>query len=179
MNIQELRSLTHECAKKINDILGKDIQGNYPVNMDNITGIKYNGRLKNTLGRARLNRFKGTFDIEYSRNYFTFDGTPLESKTSVVYHEIIHTIQGCFNHGDTFNRVCRRIERHTGITDIAGARKKETSGYRKSNSKYKIACTVCDVEGFRHKTMIKGQQEGIVPRYSCRCGGSLEQSLNR
>ena len=173
MKIQELRELTVSCASEINDILGQEA-----IDINNITDIRFNSRLKNSLGRAIRNRFKGSFDIEYSKDYFTFEGTTLESKTSIVYHELVHTIKGCFNHGNTFNRVCRAIERHTGISDIAGARKKETIGYKKSNSKYKIACTTCTVEVFRHKTMIRGRQEGIVARYSCRCGGSLIQTLN-
>jgi len=174
MDIRELKALTHKCAKEINNIVGYDA-----VNMDNIRNIKYNGRLKNALGRARRYSFSGEFDIEFSKSYFTFDGTSLDDKTSVVYHELVHTIDGCFDHGYRFNNICRAIERQTGIEDIAGSRKKDTSNYRASNTKYQIACTRCDVKAFRHKTMIRGRQEGIVERYSCRCGGKLEQTLNR
>ncbi len=173
MKINDLQVLTVECAEKINELLGQEA-----INLDNIKSVEYNSRLKNALGRAIKNRYLGTFNIEFSKAYFTFEGTSLEEKTSVVYHELVHTIQGCFNHSNTFNNVCRRIERHTGIKDIAGAKKKSTNGYRKSNSKYQIACTKCGVVGFRHKTMIRGAQVGIVPRYSCRCGGTLEQTLN-
>ena len=175
MTNTELHKTVLDCALKINEITGRDL-----VDIKGILAISYNSRLKSCLGRARMNRLLGTFTLEFNKSYFTFEGTLLEDKIAVIYHELVHTIDGCFNHGNKFNAICRQIERVTGINDIAGSRKKTgTKDYRKMEAKYKINCTSCDMESYRHRTMIRGRQTGLVHNYRCRCGGTLTQSLNQ
>lgn len=179
MTNNELYNTVLDCALKINEITGREL-----VNIKGILSISYNSRLKSCLGRARRNLI-GTFMLEFNKSYFTFDGTLTEDKIAVIYHELVHTIDGCFNHGNKFNAICRQIERVTGINDIAGSRKKTgTNEYRKMEAKYKITCECCGTETFRHRTMISSYrgnapQEGKLFNYRCKCGGDLYQTINR
>ena len=92
MRISELHNLTIKCAVNINEALGYEA-----IEIRNITDVTYNARLKRSLGRAIKNRFTNKFRIEFSKKYFEHNGTSLDDKKSIVYHELIHTIDGCFN----------------------------------------------------------------------------------
>lgn len=178
MRISELHNLTIKCAVNINEALGYEA-----IEIRNITDVTYNARLKRSLGRAIKNRFTNKFRIEFSKKYFEHNGTSLDDKKSIVYHELIHTIDGCFNHGHKFNSISYLIERKTGVKDIAGRFKKDDNGFRKANAKYTITCKSCGNVGYRHKTMLRytNRKEGRVHGYGCgKCGGDhLEQSINR
>lgn len=175
MTNKELNELVGVCKATLNTQWGRTIVS------ENIIGVEFNSRLKRSLGRAIINHHTGSFKLEFQKKYFDSKDVSLEDKKSVIYHELIHTVKGCFNHGNIFNNIAVTIERVTGCTQIAGRTKSTPTEYKKSNAKYQIQCQTegCDVVGFRHKTMLRGRHEGHLVGYVCKkCGGhNLHQSL--
>jgi len=173
MSRTEINTITVTSAMRLNELLGYKA-----VDVDNILSVDFNSRLKSSLGRAIRNRLTGSFRIEFSTLYFNHKDTTMNDILSVVFHELIHTVDGCFNHGDKFNSISRLVERKTQLTEIAGTTKKDTGDYRKNTAKYKVVCQAdgCDVIDYRRKTMHRGLSTGMVWNYRCSCGGSLKQT---
>lgn len=93
----ELREALRECIKELES-------AKVPFQKEKITHVVLNGRLSRSLGRCK--RKKGTivsetFSIDISRKMLTVDKKHLKN---TIIHELIHTVNGCFNHGDTWKK---------------------------------------------------------------------------
>lgn len=80
----------------------------------NITEIKLNNRLSKTWGRC-LTRNHSDFWIEiqakFAQDRFSTENQVIE----VICHEIIHTCEGCWNHGAQFLAYGQRLTEKYGI----------------------------------------------------------------
>jgi predicted SprT family Zn-dependent metalloprotease len=167
MNHTELKTMVDDCANKINSIQSG------LIDMSKITDIKFNSRIIRALGRCRRIN-KKTYILEFSSTYFNSEHITVEEKLHTVYHELIHTIDGCFNHGDNFKRVGRMIERSTGIKGV-GERVNTSSSkeYKQATYKYKISCNGCNTVSFGNRSMGK-TINGYSKNYFCKkCGEFL------
>lgn len=111
---------TYEEAKKNISSLGYTI--------GQITEFRTNHRYKRSWGKCYRNNHEGTFRIGISTRLL--NANP-ESVKDTVYHEVIHTIPGCFNHGSCFKIVAkecndkfgRHISRLTSVKEMMHGKK--------------------------------------------------------
>lgn len=80
-------------------------QENIPVNIDP-SQIKWGRQWKTSWGKTRRTRY-GTYSIEINPVYYTHAKSKQCLQT--VLHELVHTVQGCFNHGSKWKSIINRI----------------------------------------------------------------------
>ena len=108
--------------------------------------------------------------------YFAIEITDLglhgDVKSTIV-HELIHTVEGCYNHGPKFQEIARLLSSayNMDLGTHAGVREMELSReYRISKAKYAVQCEKCGQLIVRQRAtrLIK-----LPMTYSCGCGGEL------
>ncbi len=164
----------NELVKEYIEIVNLSLCMNDEINPDHIVEIKMNPRLTRSLGRCK-HRY-GLFTLEFSVDYFNYENTTQDDRESIIVHEILHTVQGCQNHGEKFNRLGRLMERETGLKDIAGSTKSDTRGYsnarKKATYKYRLTCNGCG------NTWLRKRSKGLrISNYTCKCGSGISESL--
>lgn len=108
--------------------------------------------------------------------YFAIEITDLglhgDVKSTIV-HELIHTVEGCFNHGPKFQEIARILSSAYDIELGTWASKQEmalSEEYRIAKAKYVIRCKKCG------QLILRQRATRIVKlpmTYSCGCGGDL------
>ena len=110
--------------------------------------------------------------------YFVIEITDLglhgDVKSTIV-HELIHTVAGCYNHGQKFQEIARLLSNayNMELGTYAGVREMELSReYRISKAKYALQCKKCGQLILRQRAtrLVK-----LPTTYSCGCGGDLER----
>ena len=92
---------------------------------------------------------------------------------STIVHELIHTVEGCFNHGKKFHSIANWLSRVYGIELGTRASKNEmelSREYRISKAKYILQCKKCG------QIILRQHASRLVKLpmfYSCGCGGDL------
>ena len=92
---------------------------------------------------------------------------------STIVHELIHTVEGCFNHGPKFQTIAKELSKAYNIELGTRASKKEmalSEEYRIAKAKYVIRCKKCG------QIILRQRATRIVKlpmTYSCGCGGEL------
>ena len=108
--------------------------------------------------------------------YFVIEITDLglhgDIKSTIV-HELIHTVEGCFNHGKEFQSLAKWLSSVYGIEIGTRASKNEmalSEEYRIAKAKYVIRCKKCGqiITRQRATRLVK-----LPITYSCGCGGEL------
>ena len=140
----------------------------------NITEIKLNNRLSKSWGRCLTKNHKD-FWIEiqgkFAQERFSTENQVME----VICHEIIHTCEGCWNHGELFHSYGQRLTEKYGIhvATTAGAEQLTIDSIAWKNSfRYMVACPCGN--SYSHDRMcdlIRNPQ-----LYKCsKCGGNFER----
>ena len=169
MTDAELKAMVKSCAKVLKG-LGYKADGALKT-------IKFNGRLSRALGRCRrrlnLSTRQNEFTLDFSTKYMNYDISEKE-KRALVFHELIHTIDGCYNHGKKFNMISSIIEKKEDLVGIVGTSTKTPDDYKKTISKYKIVCEDCDLIMYRSRRM------SHIDFYRCgKCKGKIHQMENK
>ena len=108
--------------------------------------------------------------------YFAIEITDLglhgDVKSTIV-HELIHTVEGCYNHGPKFQEIARFLSSAYNIELGTRASKNEmalSEEYRIAKAKYVIKCKKCGqiITRQRATRLVK-----LPMTYSCGCGGDL------
>ena len=108
--------------------------------------------------------------------YFAIEITDLglhgDVKSTIV-HELIHTVEGCYNHGPKFQEIARLLSSayNMELGTHAGGREMELSReYRLNKAKYAVQCNKCGQLIVRQRAtrLIK-----FPMTYNCGCGGDL------
>ena len=114
-------------------------------------------------------------------NYFKKSGA--DSIWDTIAHEVIHTVPGCFNHGDGFKAAARCLEKH-GYHVGRLCRDEEYAKYitqkKAFGTTYHVVCEDCGWDGTRRKKLskiLKGIMQEGQRRYSTRfaCEGAPPQ----
>lgn len=120
----------------------------------NITKFIVNTRAKSRWGQCKRlpNR---TFEININSDLLR-DDIPIDGLKSTLYHEILHTCDGCMNHGEKWTALAAKVTRYYGVkvsrTDSAldkGFSKEQAQAYEKkrtAKAKYKFVCDGCGQE---------------------------------
>lgn len=96
--MRDLQKLFTEC---INELEVIDI----PFS-ENIVRVTANNRLSSTYGKCkRVRNNNGTFDYQIEiASFLLNDSLPDKVIRSTIMHEIVHTCDGCFDHGKLFHK---------------------------------------------------------------------------
>lgn len=148
------------------------------IKYGNIVGIKVNTRAKSRWGQCKIvndtQRYEW-FDREFEINIsdrILVDEVNDDKVISVIIHEILHTCEDCFNHGEKWKEYadlvndcysCYKVET-TQSCEFFGFNAKEE---RIKNSKYKIKCNGCDNVFYRNR---------MFDTSSCRCRKCKQKS---
>lgn len=130
------------CDPEIKDTVKKCFEMVYDVGIDlgDIYKITINKRMYSSLGRCK--RSGDYFEIEI--NPALLDSPKIDLEDTIL-HEMIHTVDGCWNHGAEWKRNAKIINdrygysiSRCGITEACRKRRAEHSPYR-----YAVECPVC------------------------------------
>ena len=92
-----------------------------------------------------------------------------EQIKNTLLHELIHTIDGCFNHGSNFKKQAEIVNKLYGYNVQRGNSYQEFKN--QLNFKYEVCCTNCGAKNryFKKTNVVKHPS-----LYHCSCGGKLE-----
>ena len=123
----------------------------------------------------------GTYNITIS-NMLKQEGVPEKAVKSVIAHEIIHTCEGCWNHGEKFRKYCSIVKEKYGYNPIgtkpSGGHKPEDLGideekvYGDQMFKYIIQCADCG-----KKWKYNRRQQWFSRLEKCRCPYCKDNTL--
>ena len=143
---------------------------------DCIRVTKLNTRLRSVWGRCI--RRGGIHYIEVSKMLLECEDIHVKS---TICHELIHTVEGCMNHGENFKKYANIANRELGLnirrcvsSEEKGYSPKEVAeGVKQSNIEYKYSAT-CSICGRQHKykkmgKVLKEIRDGVAGYniYSC------------
>ena len=162
------------------------IKGGFIMNKEQIREMVYDYRRDMLTRGIKAGKVEGVYFTESSRKFGfcqkTVNGgfqiwiTDLAMHgdiKSTIVHELIHTVEGCYNHGQKFQSLANWLGRVYGIELGTRASKKEmalTEEYRIAKAKYIIRCKKCG------QLILRERATRIVKlpmTYSCGCGGDL------
>ena len=126
--------------------------------------ITINNRTKTTLGRCFRKRQANTYlyNIELSGKILQSEELTIDT----LYHEVLHTVEGCFNHGEKFKHYARIIKKELNVTIERTADPKEYGLQgREKDAKYILTCS-CGQQYYyyRKSKVIKNYQNCICPK---------------
>lgn len=134
------------------------------IEYGNVTKIEVNYRAKTRWGQCRKKNGSYTINI----NSRLLEDDILEDKVmSTVLHELLHTVNGCMNHGHKWQSLAELINDCYSCYDITRTTSYDFFGIsreeRLNDFKYTIRCEKCGQVLHRHKMF-------DTHRYSCgRC----------
>lgn len=143
---------------------------NIPVPVTIADKIKINSRPKKRFGCCR--RSEHGYEIEVSAFILVCEESKIKN---VIAHEVLHTCEGCYDHGNQWKEYAQRMNRAYGYqikrtSSFAEMGLKEDGERRRPEYKYIIKCQNCGKEYPRQRfTRVMKQ----INKYRCNCGGRL------
>lgn len=159
MSKEELRE---ECNVAVDKLLKMRVE------VRNVTSLKINDKAISRLGLCRRIKGEECFEIEISK--FILDDRDLVKE--VMYHELLHTVEGCMNHGEEWKELARRVNEMYGMNIKCTTRASEgMRRERKKRAKYEVSCVKCAVDWLymRRTKAFKNPELFICPE----CKGKL------
>lgn len=129
--------------------------------------LKVNKRAIKRFGQCRRimsNDYE--FEIEINHKLLSLKK---EKAMNTVVHEILHTVDGCMNHGKKWQSHALTMNRKFGY-DISRTTSYEKLGLERPKAKYVVACNNCS-NIFRRQR--KSKLITNINQYRCACGGKL------
>lgn len=110
----------------------------------NIQYVEVNTRAKNRWGQCRKDNRNNTFSINLSNELLKT--TDKDIKDTLI-HELLHTVDGCLNHGDMWKKYADKVNRAFGY-NIKRRTSNEDKGLKTvlktaSDYKYNVVCPNC------------------------------------
>lgn len=156
--------------KNLNTYLerGKLLLDSYGIKYGYITDISVNTRAKSRWGQCRRTRdYLGNYkySINISNRLVQDDVSDIALMNTLV-HELLHTVEGCFDHTGKWKTLADKITNTSELT-IKRTDSCEEKGLEEKPKKYAIQCTKCNhiFERDRMSDVIKNPQ-----KYRCSCG---------
>ena len=179
--MRDLQIYANEC---INDM--KNLGINVPV----IDKFVVNKRAKSRFGRCIYDYKKKTYTIEICNDLLNEECNVLALKET-IFHELIHTLPNCMNHGKEFKKYAGIINKkyHTNIKractneekyGVAYAKKvaERNNKNKKPKIKYELFCNNCGKIRASRETSRMPKWYAHTERYKCSvCNGKLEKVI--
>lgn len=150
------------------------------IEYGNIVDVSINTRAKSRFGQCRYNKIAGTYAINISK-FILDDDVDNKAVMETIIHEILHTVEGCMNHGKKWKSLGKIIEREFGycITRTSDYNKFSESLEKKmeveratKKSNYVFKCAGCG------QTIHRERMSKFVKyyrHYKCGiCGGNFD-----
>lgn len=136
----------------------------------NIVNISINTRAKKRWGCAKqVGKF---YKIEISDRLLQDEVDDKATKNTIV-HEILHTVDGCMNHGENWKAVADKMNRtYPDVYNIKRTTSSEEKGIAPSPvrpDRWELTCQSCG-----HTWRYKRAPKYSVSAYACPCGGKLK-----
>ncbi|MCF0258496.1 MAG: SprT-like domain-containing protein [Erysipelotrichaceae bacterium] len=142
-----------------------------------IRKVTISTRMSRTLGKTIVKDWKkGEFEIRFSSILLDPD-CPETIRLSTIYHELLHTSDGCFDHGRLWKRYASAVSKLTGleISRVADGNQIPAHVRQKTpqrQPKYLIVCPRC---GFQQTRKQMSPVLKNLKNYRCpRCHGNLK-----
>lgn len=165
--IQKIETIAYEC---MDELYALGIEPNY---VDEYT---VNTRAKSRWGQTKRITTNGiaTYRIDIA-DCLVRDDAPKGALKETVMHEIIHCVDGCFNHGENWKRVVAMVNKeygyHIGRTDTYKDMGFETNPLKREHkAKYRVICNKCNHK-WDYERASKTVQICRENRAKCSCGG--------
>lgn len=160
---KDMNTLLEEAISQVED-------AGIPVDSNKIESKLTITRATRTFGRCQ-EIGGGVFSIGISKYYK--DNDKKEVMETLV-HEVLHTVEGCFNHGTLWKRYAGLMNKKHGY-DISRTSSRQMDNLMKeevfkSIYKYSIDCDKCGRSTLRQR---KSKIVKNPENYSCSCGGEL------
>lgn len=152
----------YEKAKELMISSGLKIRKDYEV--------RFNTRLKTTLGRCYKN--KPIIEINYYYFKWSMENNKYTDVFNTLVHELIHTVEGCANHGKKFKMICNYLNEKYDM-DLNRLYSGEYIQINKKESEYnyEVYCVNCNMKkGYKNKRVINN-----INKYRCaKCNNKLK-----
>ena len=133
---------------------GKSLLDKGGIPYGKIFGIKVNNRLSRRWGRCIRKTGSSGYWIELRKILADDTVTSEKGIMDVILHEMIHTCEGCWNHGTLFNEYGKRLEKYgydtQGSTTSAEKLQLNMVAYTE-NMRYAVQCPVCKYTIYRDR----------------------------
>lgn len=162
--MKNLTNLFNECMNEVK---------NAGIKTGNIISVTINTRAKNRWGQCR--KTGNAYSISISNRLLQDDVSDLAAKTTII-HEILHTVEGCMNHGNKWQNVANIINRNYGY-NVKRTTSSEEKGIKttKADYKYNVVCQKCGCTWNYNRAGYVVQHPS---NYHCTCGGKLKVICN-
>lgn len=131
--------------------------------------------------RNYTTKFGACHRDRYNKRFFTIklnklmlDNCNSEQVHNTIMHEVIHSVDGCFNHQDKWKRIADLVNRNYVYSPISRVGRdtdltNAINQYSLEKGYYKITCDKCGSSWTRRKksAIVKGCQNGTC---KCACG---------
>lgn len=129
--------------------------------------VVVNKRATRRFGRCSRVRGKYEFEIEINNALLSVDK---KKAMNTMVHEILHTCDGCMNHGKLWKHYANVMNKKYGY-NISRLGSYESAGLERPAAKYVIECEGCNEQYHR---MRKSKIVTHAHLYGCgKCGGKL------
>lgn len=150
------------------------------VNEIRVIGIVPSDKISRRVLIAEKGRFFGRCRHEKDTGRFTITLNKAMLKSDEHYiretlaHEVLHTVEGCFNHSPLWKRYARYTASQLGynITTTSTAAEKGIPDESIIKVNYILKCTAC---GRENKFQRLSKAVKNPENYRCNCGGKLER----
>lgn len=158
----------------------KDILDSLHINYARNISIRPNTRIKRKWGVCRRNPALGYYIIDINADLLDERNDLDKGLRSTIFHELLHTVSGCFNHGTQWKQVADVVSKSTGCPITVTSTVEEKGMVYKTEPHYShqyiVLCPVCKHEWTYKRACktVKNAQHYICP-YCNHTGLSVKQ----
>lgn len=158
--MKDLNAYANICLNELHRL------GIYP---NHISAFSINTRAKHRWGQCK--RVNGIYSISISASLLE-DDAPEKALKDTLFHELLHAVDGCFNHGEKWQKLAEKVNKAYGY-DIKRCTSQEEKGVQlcaDSDYHYIITCKKCNTTWryMRNSKVVKACRTNTA---RCSCGG--------
>ena len=148
--------------KKCRDMLvGIDIE------CGKVSNLIVNSRAKNRWGNCRFKKETHSYEIQLSDRLLQ-DGVADDGAVQTMLHELLHTVDGCLNHGAKWKSLAEKVYKNYGIVikRTNSADEKGVPDNKPMEAKYVFKCERCGCVVTRYRA---SRFTELYQYYRCGC----------
>lgn len=162
--MKDLKKLANQCMAEL-DAIG--------IQYGNVISWEVNTRAKNRWGQCRYIGGR-RYSINIT-NRLLDDNLPDEAAKQTIIHELLHSVNGCMNHGPNWKRVADKVNRayHYNIKRTTSYDEKGVEPPKPREPKYIVRCPSCGYQ-WKHYRKCFAVENPMLCTCS-KCGVKLER----